>query len=168
VAQGGEVLAPGRPERHTQLIDVRDLAEWTLRAVEARSTGTYNATGPDYDLTIGRLLDVCRDVSGSDARFTWVSEEFLTEQEVGPWIELPLWIPESDHDMLGFADVDCRKAIAAGLTFRDLATTVRDTLAWNATRPDGEQAEPSRALQPRAGLKPEREAELLQAWHARA
>jgi 2'-hydroxyisoflavone reductase len=168
VAQGGEVLAPGRPERHTQLIDVRDLAEWTLRMVGARRTGTYNATGPDYDLTMGRLLDVCRDVSGSDARLTWVSEEFLLEKEVGPWIELPLWIPESDRDMLGFADVDCGRAIAAGLTFRDLAATVRDTLAWNAARPDGEQVEPSRALQPRAGLKPEREAELLQAWHARA
>jgi 2'-hydroxyisoflavone reductase len=167
VAQGGEVLAPGRPERHTQIIDVRDLAEWTLRMAEARRTGTYNATGPNYDLTIGRLLDVCRDVSGSDARLTWVSEEFLVEKEVGPWIELPLWIPESDRDMLGFADVDCGKAIAAGLTFRDLAATVRDTLAWNATRPDGEQVEPSRALQPRAGLKPEREAELLQTWHAR-
>jgi 2'-hydroxyisoflavone reductase len=165
VSQGGEVLAPGRPDRHTQFIDVRDLAEWTLRMVEAEQTGVYNATGPDEPLTMGTLLDVCRDVSESNARLTWVDEDFLAEHEVGAWIELPLWIPESDPDMVGCADVDCSKAIAAGLTFRDLAATVRDTLTWNATRAD--QADmPSRALQPRAGLAPEREAELLRAWHA--
>ena len=167
VSQGGEVLAPGRPERHMQFIDVRDLAECTLRMVEGRRTGIYNATGPDQPLPMGTLLDVCRDVSQSDARFTWVDEAFLAEHEVGAWIELPLWIPESDPDMVGFADVDCSKAIAAGLTFRDLAATVRDTLMWNTTRSD-EADTPSRAIQPRAGLVPEREAELLRAWHARA
>ncbi len=166
VSQGGEVLAPGRPERHTQFIDVRDLAEWTLRMIEGRQTGTYNATGPDEPLTISRLLDVCRDVSQSDARFTWVDEDFLAEHEVGAWIELPLWIPESDPDMVGFADVDCSKAIAAGLTFRDLAATVHDTLIWNATR-SGQADAPSRAIHPPAGLAPEREAELLRAWHNR-
>jgi 2'-hydroxyisoflavone reductase len=158
VAQGGEVLVPGRSERHTQIIDARDLAEWTLRMVEARRTGVYNATGPDYDLTIGRLFDVCRDVSGGDARFTWVAEGFLGEKELGPWIELPLWIPESDADMVGFADVDCARAIAAGLTFRDLAATVRDTLAWDATRPPDHEWH--------AGLKPQREAQLLRDWHS--
>ncbi|HJZ50545.1 MAG TPA: SDR family oxidoreductase [Roseiflexaceae bacterium] len=166
VAQGGEVLAPERPDWHTQIIDVRDLAEWTLRMAERRLVGVYNATGPAYDLSFGQLLDTCRAVSGSDARFTWVSEQFLVEQEVGAWIELPLWIPQSDPDMLGFSDVSCAQAIAAGLTFRDLATTVRDTLAWDATRSD-EADPPSRAIQPRAGLKPERERALLQAWSDR-
>jgi hypothetical protein len=80
--------------------------------------------------------------------------------------ELPLWIPQSDPDMLGFADVNCAKAIAAGLAFRDRATIVRDTLVWDATRTGA--AEPSsRVLQPRAGLSPERELELLQTWHNR-
>src|SRR5262249_55921530 len=73
VAQGGEVLAPERPDWHTQIIDVRDLAEWTLRMAERRLVGVYNATGPAYDLSFGQLLDTCRAVSGSDARFTWVS-----------------------------------------------------------------------------------------------
>jgi 2'-hydroxyisoflavone reductase len=167
VAQGGELLAPAHPNWHTQIIDVRDLAEWTLGMAERQQIGVYNATGPDYDLTIGQLLDTCHAVSGSDARFTWVSEAFLAENEVTPWSELPLWIPQSDPDMQGFSDVSCAKAIAAGLSFRDLATTARDTLAWDATRVD--RAEPAaRALQPRAGLAPEREAELLRAWHNRA
>jgi len=166
VAQGGELLAPEHPDWHTQIIDVRDLAEWTLRMVEQRQVGVYNATGPEYDLMFGQLLDTCRTVSGSDARFTWVSEAFLTENEVAPWSELPLWIPQSDPDMLGFSDVSCAKAIAAGLVFRDLATTVRDTLAWDAARVDAAES-PARALQPRAGLAPEREAELLRAWHSR-
>jgi 2'-hydroxyisoflavone reductase len=166
VAQGGEVLAPAHPDWHTQIIDVRDLAAWTLRMVEQRQTGVYNATGPEYTLTIGILLDTCRAVSGSDARLTWVSEAFLAENQVTPWSELPLWIPQSDPDMLGFSDVSCAKAIAAGLVFRDLATTVGDTLAWDARRSDAAEL-PARALQPRAGLAPEREAELLRAWHSR-
>jgi 2'-hydroxyisoflavone reductase len=160
VAQGGAVLAPAQPEWHTQLIDVRDLAEWTVRMVEQRQIGVYNATGPAYDLTIGQLLDACRAVSGSDARFTWVSEQFLLEQEVGPWIELPLWIPQSDPDMLGFSDVSCARAIAAGLVFRDLALTVRDTLKWDTGRADT----PAQAPQLRAGLSRERELALLKAW----
>jgi 2'-hydroxyisoflavone reductase len=163
VAQGGEVLAPAHPGWHTQLIDVRDLAEWTVRMVEQKQIGVYNATGPEYELTIGQLLDTCRTVSGSDARFTWVSEQFLAEQQVGPWIELPLWIPQSDPDMLGFSDVSCAKAIAAGLGFRDLALTVRDTLAWDAGRLEQADA-PAQALQLRAGLSREREQALLQAW----
>jgi 2'-hydroxyisoflavone reductase len=157
VARGGEVLAPGRPGRHVQIIDVRDLAEWTLDMVSAKRTGVYNATGPTEPLTMGGLLDVCRSVGASDARITWVDEVFLAERGVGPWIELPLWIPESDPDAAGFSDVSVRKALDAGLAFRELATTVRDTLAWEAVRPVGHEW--------RAGLKPEREAELLAAWH---
>jgi 2'-hydroxyisoflavone reductase len=167
VAQGGKVLAPAHPDWHTQIIDVRDLAEWTLSMAERQQAGVYNATGPEYDLTFGRLLEICRAVTGGDARFTWVSEAFLLEQQVAPWSELPLWIPLSDPDMLGFSDVSCAKAIAAGLIFRDLAATVRDTLAWDATRAATAEP-PARALQPRAGLAPEREQELLRAWHSQA
>jgi 2'-hydroxyisoflavone reductase len=166
VAQGGEVLAPAHPDWHTQIIDVRDLAAWALRMVEQRRIGVYNATGPAYDLTIGDLLEVCRRVSASDARFTWVSEQFLLENEVGPWMELPLWMPLSDPDMLGFSDVSCAKAIAEGLSFRDLAETVRDMLAWDTARAARADA-PSRPTLLRAGLAPEREQALLQAWSNR-
>jgi 2'-hydroxyisoflavone reductase len=159
VARGGEVLAPGRPERHVQVIDARDLAEWIVRMVERRQVGTFNATGPAEPHTMAHLLHVSRAVSGSDARMTWVSEAFLDEQSVGSWIELPLWVPESDPDTLGFSDVDVGRATAAGLAFRDLAATVRDTLEWLSTRPSDHAW--------RAGLTPERETELLAAWHTR-
>jgi 2'-hydroxyisoflavone reductase len=154
VVVGGEVLAPGRPDRPVQFVDVRDLAEWTVRLIEARATGIYNATGPDYSLGMGPFLETSIATSGADARLTWVSEEYLLGAGVAPWSDLPLWLPEE-----GFASVNCGKAIAAGLTFRPLAQTIRDTLAWDAARPHDDP--------PRAGISREREAELLRGWHAR-
>ncbi len=158
VAAGGEVLAPGRPGRPVQLIDVRDLAGWIVRMVAAGGTGTYNATGPAAPLPMEQLLAATREATGGDARFTWVPDAFLEAQGVGAWMELPLWVPETDPTMAGFSQVDCGRARAAGLTFRPLADTVRDTLAWDRTRdPAGPR---------RAGLDPAREQEVLAAWHA--
>lgn len=156
LARGGEVLAPGTPEGPVQVIDVRDLAEWTIRMVEARTTGVFNAVGPDSRLTMAEVLRTCKEVTGSDAAFTWVPESFLLEQKVGAFVEMPLWLPESHA---GLDMVNPAKAIAAGLTYRPLADTVRATLVWSAGRPAGSER--------RAGLKPERERELLEAWHAR-
>jgi 2'-hydroxyisoflavone reductase len=142
-----------------QIIDVRDLAGWTVRLVEERRTGIFNATGPDYTLTMGRVVEECKAVSGSDARFVWVEEQFLLDAGVTPWMELPLWVPNTEENA-GFSDVDCSRAFASGLTFRPLAETIRDTLAWDATRPPDTEH--------RAGMAAEREAELLRAWAARA
>lgn len=151
VAQGGEVLAPGREDRAIQLIDVRDLAAWVVRMVECGGTGIYNANGPDYRLTMGRLLDVCKAVSGSDARFVWVEDAWLLENGVTPWTELPLWVPEEEFP--GFFTFNCGKAMKAGLSFRPLEDTVRDTLTWDETLP-GERTW-------QAGLARDREEELL-------
>lgn len=159
VARGGAVLAPGRPDRATQVIDVRDLAEWTIALIEQGQTGAFNATGPDRVLTMGELLDASREESASDAQPVWVDEDFLLEQGVAPWSELPLWIPESDPDAAGFSAIDVRKAIGAGLRFRPLRDTVRATLEWAGTRPA------ERAW--RAGLAPDKEQALLKAWEAR-
>jgi 2'-hydroxyisoflavone reductase len=155
VARGGEVLAPNRPEAPVQVIDGRDLALWIVKMAEARTVGVFNATGPMYRMTLGEVLETSKAALGSDAAFTWVSDEFLKEQTVGGWIELPLWVP--DGGIEGIFSTNINKAIAAGLTFRPLAETVRDTVAWNATRPADREW--------RAGLKPEREAELLRLWH---
>jgi len=160
VAQGGEVLAPGKPSSPVQFIDVRDLAGWTIRMIETKQTGTYNATGPERPLPMEQLLKTCQQVSGSDAAFTWVGEEFLLENNVSPWVEITLWMPASDPSTAGFHSFDCNKAVAAGLAFRPLADTVRDTLEWHETRPEDHEW--------RAGLKPAREARLLQAWKRRA
>ncbi len=160
VAQGGEVLAPGRPERPLQFIDVRDLAEWMVRMGEGRQIGVYNANGPVPQPAMGELLETCRSVSGSNATFVWVSEAFLAEQRVAPWSALPAWLPEDEPGTAGFFAFDIQKALAAGLTFRPLAETVHATLAWAATRPADYQM--------RAGLSPEREAALLAAWKQRS
>ena len=156
VAQGGDVLAPGRPERGVQFIDVYDLAEWTVRMVEAQQMGVYNADGPAQPIAMGALLDACVQVSGSDATFTWVSEDFLAEQKFQPWMEMPLWIPESDPEAAGFFAFSIEKALAAGLTFRPLEETIRSTLDWCASRPADHEW--------RAGISREREAELLRLW----
>jgi 2'-hydroxyisoflavone reductase len=158
VKRGGNVLAPGDPDTLVQFVDVRDLAGWMLRAVEANRTGVYNATGPDYPLTMGALLETCRDVSGNGANLVWADEDFLASEKVEPWSQMPLWVPGSDPDMAGFSAVNCNKAITDGLTFRSLNDTVRDTLAWAKTRPADHVW--------RAGITPEREAELLAAWRA--
>lgn len=158
VAQGGEVLAPGRPARCLQFIDVRDLAEWTLHMVERKQTGVYNADGPLQPLPMEELLNACWAVSDSKASLTWVSEEFLAEQKVEGWSQMPLWVPESDPSNAGFFAFDNRKAVAAGLVFRHVQETVRATLEWDATRPADHVW--------RAGLTRKREAELLEAYGA--
>ena len=130
IARGGEILAPGDPDTPVQLIDVRDLAEWVLRMIEAGQIGAFNATGPDYALTMGQLLEACRTASGSDARFTWVDERFLTDRGVLPWSTLPLWLPPSRESHRCFHRIGIDRARAEGLTFRPLVETARDTLAW--------------------------------------
>jgi 2'-hydroxyisoflavone reductase len=138
------------------VIDARDLAEWILRMATERATGTYNATGPEYPLTMAALLAESRRVSGSETTITWVTDAFLEQQQIGEWVELPLWIPEKEGP--GVGDVNCARAIAAGLTFRPLAETIRATLDWLATRPADYAW--------KAGLTAERETEALAAWHA--
>jgi 2'-hydroxyisoflavone reductase len=151
VARGGEVLAPGPPERPTQVIDVRDLADWTVALCERGASGTYNATHPG--VSFAELLETCRDVTGTDASTTWVTDAFLLEEGVGQWMELPLWL--ADPALAAADRVDVGRALAAGLTFRPLAETVQGTLEL-ATTVEG------------VGLTAEREAGLLAAWHARS
>jgi len=154
VASGGEVLAPGRPDRFIQFIDVRDLAEWTIRMIERSAAGAYNTHGRPNTLTMQGLLDECKNVSQSDAQFTWASEEFLLEQQVAAWSEMPLWLPEEAAPHLrGFMFVSPRKAIAEGLAFRPVGDTIRDTLSWFRTDHHKE------AL--KAGLNSDKERALL-------
>jgi 2'-hydroxyisoflavone reductase len=157
VAEGGDVLAPGRPAQRVSFVDVRDLAEWIVRSAERRTTGVYNATGPGEPCTMERLLESARRASGSDARFVWVDQEFLAREEVAPWQEMPLWLPD-DPEYAGFNEVDCSRALAAGLTFRAVDDTVAATLASER----GQTMTPGE----RAGITRERERELLEKWRA--
>lgn len=161
IAKGGEVLCPPAWEA-AQIIDARDLAEWTIRMCEDRKFGIYNATGPRAPLTQAEMLAGIRAaLSGSlDVKLTFTEAKFLEEQKVRPWAELPVWIPGAG-DFLNWGKANISKAVAAGLTFRPLAMTSADTLAWHRTRP----AEQQEKL--KAGLTAEREAEVLAAWRAR-
>jgi 2'-hydroxyisoflavone reductase len=160
LAAGGEVLAPAPASQRVQIVDARDLAEWIVRMAETKKVGTFNATGPDYALTLETLLDTCRYVSGSTARISWVDESFLLAQNVRYWVDLPAVVPQSEGaEGRGMQQISSLRAINAGLRFRPVATTVRDTLAWSRTR------SPDTPL--RAGLTREREAELLRLWQAR-
>lgn len=157
LARGGEVLAPGGPGQPVQVIDARDLAAWLLAMIERGAGGAFNATGPAEALTLGGLLEDMARVLGSAVRLTWVEEAFLLARGVQPWTELPLWVAREDA---GLDEVSVQRALAAGLAFRPLAETVRDTLAWDLARPaDARAGSPA--------LRPEREAELLAEWHAR-
>lgn len=158
VARGGEVLAPGNPEAPAQQIDARDLAAWIVACAEARVTGTYNATGPA--MAMRTLLETIRHVVGGDARFTWVPDEVLVAHEVGPYSEMPFWLPES----LGARPVDIGRALAAGLSLRPFAETVRDTWSWLQTGWDAESAvRENRRLRIPGGMTAEREARILEA-----
>jgi 2'-hydroxyisoflavone reductase len=158
-ARGGEVLAPGNPEDHVQFIDARDLAEWTLNMTEIRKTGIYQAAGPGVVMTMRELLESGRAILGSDSHFTWIDEKFLLNHDVKAWTEMPLWLPNAGEyaQYRGMNQSDCRKARAAGLTFRPLSETIRDIVEWNSTRLTGTELI--------AGLSPDRENKLLALWH---
>lgn len=165
IAEGGEVLAPGNPDRQVQVIDVRDLALWNLRLAESRRAGVFNATGPEHRLTMGRLLLACKVATNSDATFTWVSEDFLLAEEVGPWDELPLWLPETGESS-GMLAANVEKAFRSGIAYRPVVETARDTWAWLNTPADG-SAPVKRPIEIRSGLAREKETELLRKWHRR-
>jgi len=139
--RGGEILAPGPPERRAQFIDVRDLAGWIVDCVERQVTGVFNAT--NEGVAWRELL--------AGAEVTWVSDEHLAAHEVGEWMELPLWI--GDPARAGMHRTDIGRAVAQGLSYRPVAETI--AAAAGAQAVEG------------VGLTPEREAELLSAWRNR-
>jgi 2'-hydroxyisoflavone reductase len=157
VARGGEVLAPGSPDDPIQLIDVRDLGAYLVRLIEKKTTGVFNALGPDPALTMGQMLEACKAASKSDATFTWADAEFLKKQGVHAWSELPAWVPPSG-ETAGFARISSARAKQTGLTFHPITDTARVTLEWFRTLPE------TRRSKLRAGLAPEREQEVLAAW----
>jgi len=156
VERGGEVLAPGTPADPIQIIDARDLAEWTIRMVEQGTLGSFNAVGPKTKLSMGRMLEVIKRTTNSDARFTWVDDKFLSSEKIID--DIPIWTSPHGPE-IGYSTMNINKAVSNGLTFRPLADTTRATLDWFRKQPT------SRQLNMRAGLKPKREAEVLAAWH---
>lgn len=141
---------PSPPEQQTQFIDARDISDFILIMAERKQTGIFNTVGPNYILTMQQLLDKCNKITGNKSNFTWVSEEFLIENETF----LPVWLSK---DWVWLSQVSNQKANSAGLTFISLAETIKDTLSWHATRPKDYKL--------KTGLTTEREKELLSTWH---
>jgi 2'-hydroxyisoflavone reductase len=110
---------------------------------------------------MGDVLDTSKRISKSNASFAWAGQSFLEKNKALESGEIPIWAPPSGKEA-GAALVSSARAVAKGLRFRDLETTVQDTLAWHETRP----AEQKSKL--RAGLTPERESELLKQLKASA
>ncbi len=159
MSRGGQVLAPGDGSDPVQIIDARDVAEFTIRMAETQAGGAFNAAGPDYPLSFEAMLYGIRAVTGVAAELNWASADFLAEQGISPWSDMPVWIPSQD-EYAGFSSWSNAKAIAAGMTFRPFADTVAATLAWFREQPRERQAEI------RAGISAEREAEVLAALRA--
>ncbi len=152
IDRGGEILAPGDRDAVVQMIDARDLADWMLHCVEGRVVGVFNAVGYDGVVTMEEVLYGCKCATSTPGSLTWVDEEFLAENKVGPWMQMPLWIPRDGRRV--YANSRARKE---GMRFRPLADTIRDTLQWAKTE-RGER--PFRST----GLAAERERELLEIW----
>jgi len=163
VRAGGDVLAPPAEDR-IQVIDGRDLVAFQVVCLERGTNGTFNATGPNPStpMTVRSMLETCKEVSGSDATIVYMDAEFLAEHGVGPWQQLPCWLP-SEGDTAGFATRSIDKAVAAGLTFRPWAQTVRDTYAWWDVL--GEESR-AKSLARGFGVPKEQEAEVIAAWRA--
>lgn len=156
IGRGGDVLAPGSGEDPAQLIDVRDLAAWAITAVERKHVGVFNALGPAKKMTMREMLEGCRRGVGSDARLVWADPKVLEKNEVRPWMDMPVWTGGD----VGMATLSNARAVAAGMTFRPIDATAKDTLAWFKTLP------PDRQAKLRAGLTAEREERVLQALKA--
>jgi 2'-hydroxyisoflavone reductase len=165
VNKGGEVLAPGTGDDPIQVIDARDLVAFQVTCMERRTNGTFNVVGPQNHqkpLSMREYLEACRKGTNSNATFTWVDAEFLQANGVGPWMNMPCWIP-AEGDYAGFGLRSNARAIAAGLTFRPLTDTARDTVEWYESLADEQRESVTR----RAGIPAEKEQEVLAAWHAR-
>ena len=154
ISEGGEVLAPGPQDLALQYIDARDLAKWMVASAEKQRAGIYNALSPRAHSTISETLELCKATTNSAADFTWVTPEFMLEQGIAPWTEMPIWI---SPDMYGFYGFDTSKARAAGLTCRPMSETVADT--WTSILSEAQSVLPPGRIPP--GINREKELNIL-------
>lgn len=148
---GGDVLAPGDGTDPVQYIDVRDLTEWMIRMVEEGTAGAYNGVGPEAETSMAAMLHGMRAITSTPVRLHWVPKDVLRAEGVQPYSDMPIWIPDDP-----FSTVPTPRSVAAGLTYRPLAVTARDTLDWHLAR--------GQAID--FGISREREAEVLAKWRA--
>lgn len=158
VAKGGDVLCPSEGKDFIQIIDVRDLAEWTIHLANNKISGVFNAQTNGNDMTIGELLTNCKMTLNPQANLVWVPAEFLEKHSVAPWGEMPTWFPPKG-DFAGAGTMSSVRAYANGLKQRPLKTIIQDTHDWFKTLPVERQA----TL--KAGISSEKETKVLAAWN---
>lgn len=153
--RGGEAVVPANENKQIQYIDVRDLADWIIAMAEQGAAGVYQTTGPDRVVTMGALVRECCEQSMNKPNFVALTDEELLANEIVPFADLPLWLPEQDESYAGFMKMNCQKALGAGLVFRSLQETIKDTLQWI------QETGRDRQTELKVGLKPEREREII-------
>ncbi len=155
IDRGGEVLVPGQYEDPVQWIDAQDMGEFAIDLCERSVYGIFNTCRPPFP--IGEMVEDIREGLGVDATFTWIDDEFLTEQGVLRQVNTLMSTAVRMPAYAGYNQYNCDKAVAAGLPIRPTGVTARDTLDWykSEERPWGRQ------------ITAEREAEVLKAWHER-
>ncbi len=150
VDRGGDILAPGNGNDPVQFIDVRDLAQWIIAAVESNVSGTFNAVGPAQTLSMKELLAACQQATSTPGNLVWAPVDFLEKNKVSPWSDMPVWVPDNS-----LAQLSAKRAIDKGMTFRPVAETAKDTLAWWKTLPE------ERRAKLKSGIAPEKERDLV-------
>jgi 2'-hydroxyisoflavone reductase len=157
---GGDVLCPGDGSTPVQYIDGRDLADWLIHLVETTTVGVMNALGPEKKITMKQVIDQTNAAVGGKGTPVWVDSKFLEKREVAPWAEMPMWIP-NEGEYAGFGTSSNARAVKAGLKFRPIADTAKDTLAWLQTLPEDERQKARSS-----GIKRDKEDKILAEWKA--
>ncbi len=125
--KGGDIIIPGAKNEVVQYIDVRDLAEWMIRLVETKTTGTFNGSGPKFNMTTNAFVHGIHASYNSTVNYIQIDDlDFLRDNKIigiQPWV---IQLPE----YAGMSKSDNSKAIEAGLVFRPLSETVHDTKKW--------------------------------------
>ncbi|MCH7601538.1 MAG: NAD-dependent epimerase/dehydratase family protein [Planctomycetes bacterium] len=156
IARGGEVLAPGDGHDPVQIIDVRDLADFSIHCLEKGHTGVYNAVGPECRFTMAELVHGCKAVIGGCCTYTWVPGGFLIAQGVSEWTDMPVWVTSG-----GLSTVSNDRAREKGIRFRTYAVTAKDTFDWFSSL---SEAMREKQRQQSSGISPDRESRILKAW----
>jgi 2'-hydroxyisoflavone reductase len=151
--KGGEMLWPGTPQDAIQIVDVRDLATFTIDCLDRDISGTYNMVNPPGKYTMGKLLEDCQAVTATSVDAVWVAEEFLVANGLNPGAQIPIWQGGARSFGIG-----TERAVAKGMRHRPERETARDLLVWWDTLPE------ERRAGIKAGPGADKEAEVLAAW----
>lgn len=169
VASRKNIVAPGTANDPVQLIDARDLAAFAVLSIEKKLAGVFNAVGPKDRLTVGAMIEGIKEGCNTDPEIMWMPNEFIEKwsgikKQEGEKFNQMHMVPciSPDGEAKGYATVSNAKAVAAGMTFRSVADSARDSLKWIK---EGQDAKRTASMQEYLGSG--NEDSLLKAWGER-